>query len=154
GRDSIVPWPEKAHRLTDGPQIEVCRIGIDHAPDDDELPGTPVTLANIATCVQTIVVATTNESAQSTQTTLGGRVRSAIKNAGINHSEVARHIGLDASKLSKSLAGTRKFRVEEISRIAEITDVTTDWLTTGRTARAPRRHRVSEARPAVAEEAT
>src|SRR5699024_3235933 len=33
-------------------------------------------------------------------------------------------------------------------------DVTTDWLTTGRTVRAPRRHRVSEARPAVAEEAT
>ena len=124
------------------------------SPHDDQLPETPVILANIATYVQTVVVVTMNEGAQSTQTTLGGRVRDAIKNAGINHSEAARHIGLDASKLSKSLAGTRKFRVEEISRIAEITDVTTDWLTTGRTVRAPRRHRVSEARPAVAEEAT
>src|SRR5699024_9444891 len=56
-----------------------------------------------------------------------------------------RHIGLDASKLSKSLAGTRKFRVEEISRIAELTGVTTDWLTTGRTARPPRRTIVTEA---------
>jgi AcrR family transcriptional regulator/DNA-binding transcriptional regulator YdaS (Cro superfamily) len=73
------------------------------------------------------------------------RVRDAIKNAGINHSEVARRIGLDASKLSKSLAGTRKFRVEEISRIAELTEVSTDWLTTGRTAAPPRRERAATA---------
>ncbi len=100
------------------------------------------------------MVVTTNESAHSTQKSLVGRVRSAIKSAGINHSEVARHIGLDASKLSKSLAGTRKFRVEEISGIAELTDVTTDWLTTGRRTRPPRRHMVSEARPEEAGEAT
>src|SRR5699024_1505414 len=108
----------------------------------------------IATSRHTVVVVTTNESAHSTQKSLVGRVRSAIKSAGINHSEVARHIGLDASKLSKSLAGTRKFRVEEISGIAELTDVTTDWLTTGRRTRPPRRHMVSEARPEEAGEAT
>ena len=67
------------------------------------------------------------------------RVRTAIRDAGINHSEVARQVGLDASKLSKSLASIRKFRVEEISRIAELTGVTTDWLTTGKTVRPPRR---------------
>lgn len=98
------------------------------------------------------MVVTTNEGAHSTQKALVGRVRNAIKDAGINHSEVARHIGLDASKLSKSLAGTRKFRVEEISHIAELTDVTTDWLTTGRRTRPPRRDLVSGPRPAVARE--
>lgn len=95
--------------------------------------------------MQTVVVVTTSEGAGSTQASLVTRVRDAIKNAGINHSEVARRIGLDASKLSKSLAGTRKFRVEEISRIAELTEVSTDWLTTGRTAGPPRRRRATTA---------
>ena len=90
------------------------------------------------------MVVTTGNGADSTETTLVSRVRTAIKGAGINHSEVARHIGLDASKLSKSLAGTRKFRVEEISLIAELTEVTTDWLTTGRTTRPPRRSIVAD----------
>src|SRR5690625_3173314 len=110
----------------------------------DQLPKAPVTLAKIASCVQTIVVVATNEGAHSTQQALVTRVRDAIKDAGINHSEVARRISLDASKLSKSLAGTRKFRVEEISRIAELTGVTTDWLTTGSTAQPPRRTMVTE----------
>ncbi|RCS87753.1 TetR family transcriptional regulator [Brevibacterium aurantiacum] len=70
------------------------------------------------------------------------RVRAAIKTAGINHSEVARNIGIEPSKLSKSLAGTRNFRVEEISRIATLTNVTTDWLTTGRSVQPPRRRTV------------
>jgi AcrR family transcriptional regulator len=94
--------------------------------------------------VQTVLVVTTSEGADSTQESLVIRVRSAIRDAGINHSEVARKIGLDASKLSKSLAGTRKFRVEEISGIAELTGVTTDWLTAGRTAGPPRRAMVTE----------
>ncbi|WGP05399.1 TetR family transcriptional regulator C-terminal domain-containing protein [Bacillus subtilis] len=87
---------------------------------------------------------TTSEGAQSAPESLVSRVRIAIEDARINHSEVARRIGLDASKLSKSLAGTRKFRVEEISHIAELTGVTTDWLTTGRTARPPRRRMVAD----------
>ncbi|WP_319021171.1 TetR family transcriptional regulator [Brevibacterium aurantiacum] len=94
---------------------------------------------------------TESKGADSTQASLVTRVRDAIKNAGINHSEVARRIGLDASKLSKSLAGTRKFRVEEISHIADLTGVTTDWLTTGRTARPPRRTMVADVPPALNE---
>ena len=86
----------------------------------------------------------TSDGADNAQTTLVTRVRTAINDAGINHSEVARRIGIDASKLSKSLAGTRKFRVEEISLIAELTGVTTDWLTTGSSARPPRRRLVSD----------
>ncbi|WP_420095667.1 TetR family transcriptional regulator [Brevibacterium sediminis] len=94
---------------------------------------------------------TTGNGAESTETSLVSRVRIAIRDAGINHSEVARQIGLDASKLSKSLAGTRRFRVEEISHIAELTGVTTDWLTTGRTARPPRRTMVADVLPALSE---
>lgn len=101
--------------------------------------------------MQTVVVVTTSNSAESTETSLVARVRIAIKDAGVSHSEVARRIGLDASKLSKSLAGTRKFRVEEISHIAELTGVTTDWLTTGRTARPPRRTMVADVPPSLSE---
>ena len=104
----------------------------------------PVSIAKIATAGHTIEGVNTSEDADSAQKTLVTRVRTAINDAGINHSEVARHIGLDASKLSKSLAGTRKFRVEEISLIAELTEVTTDWLTTGRTTRPPRRSIVAD----------
>lgn len=53
-------------------------------------------------------------------------------------------MGIEPSKLSKSLAGTRKFRVEEISHIAELTHVTTDWLTTGRNGEPPRRRMVAK----------
>ena len=104
----------------------------------------PVYIAKIATTVQTVVVVTTSEGAESAPKSLVSRVRIAIRDAGINHSEVARQIGIDASKLSKSLAGTRKFRVEEISLIAELTGVTTDWLTTGSSARRPRRRMVAD----------
>lgn len=115
------------------------------------LPNTPVSLAKIATYVQTVVVVTTGNGAESAPKSLVSRVRTAIRDAGINHSEVSRQIGLDASKLSKSLAGTRKFRVEEISHIAELTGVTTDWLTTGRTARPPRRTMVVDVHAALSE---
>lgn len=129
-------------RIQDGRiSVSAARLTVSALVDDKKLLNTSVTLAKIATCVQTVVVVTTSEGAGSTQRSLVTRVRDAIKNAGINHSEVARRIGLDASKLSKSLAGTRKFRVEEISRIAELTEVSTDWLTTGRTAGPPRRGR-------------
>lgn len=85
------------------------------------------------------MVVETSSDAGNGESSLVSRVRDAIKTAGINHSEVARNIGIEPSKLSKSLAGTRNFRVEEISRIASLTSVSTDWLTTGRTAEPPRR---------------
>ncbi|WP_236850491.1 TetR family transcriptional regulator [Brevibacterium aurantiacum] len=94
--------------------------------------------------MQTVVVVDADEGADEKQKSLVARVRRAIGTAGINHSEVARSIGIEPSKLSKSLAGTRKFRVEEISRIAELTEVTTDWLTSGRTTESPRRRIVSD----------
>ncbi|RBP61719.1 TetR family transcriptional regulator [Brevibacterium sanguinis] len=85
----------------------------------------------------------TGNGAEGDSGTLGSRVRSAIRAAGVNNSEVARRIGIEPSKLSKSLAGTRKFRVEELSGIAALTNVTTDWLTTGRVGEPPRRRIVT-----------
>ncbi|SMX89764.1 TetR family transcriptional regulator [Brevibacterium antiquum] len=93
-----------------------------------------------------------SEGADSSQLSLANRVRDAIRAAGINHSEVARNIGIEPSKLSKSLAGTRKFRVEEISSIAALTNVTTDWLTTGRSVGPPRRRVVSHFLPQPADD--
>ncbi|SMY04439.1 transcriptional regulator, TetR family [Brevibacterium aurantiacum] len=108
----------------------------------EKLTNSPVTIAKIATTVQNVVVVETSNGAGSSQDSLVSRVRDAIKSAGINHSEVARSVGIEPSKLSKSLAGTRNFRVEEISSIASLTNVSTDWLTTGRSAQPPRRRTV------------
>ncbi|WP_241211289.1 TetR family transcriptional regulator [Brevibacterium aurantiacum] len=88
------------------------------------------------------MVATSRDAGTSAKS-LETRVRDAIKTAGIKHSEVARSMGIEPSKLSKSLTGTRKFRVEEISQISELTHVTTDWLTTGRSDEPPRRRMVA-----------
>lgn len=89
--------------------------------------------------MQNVEVVETSDGAGDSRESLLIRVRGAIKSAGISHSEVARNIGIEPSKLSKSLAGTRNFRIEEISGIAGLTNVSTDWLTSGRTARPPRR---------------
>ncbi|GAA2362592.1 TetR family transcriptional regulator C-terminal domain-containing protein [Saccharopolyspora halophila] len=43
----------------------------------------------------------------------------------------AERIGLDATKLSKSLTGTRRFTPAELTRIAEICHVTVNWLING-----------------------
>ena len=89
--------------------------------------------------MQNVEVVETSDGAGESRGSLVNRVRDAIKSAGISHSSVARNIGIEPSKLSKSLAGTRNFRVEEISGIASLTNVSTDWLTSGRVARPPRR---------------
>lgn len=64
----------------------------------------------------------------------------------------ADRIGLDATKLSKSLTGTRKFTPAELTRIAELGNVTVNWLINGSddaetVAAAPRRTARSEAEP-------
>ena len=54
--------------------------------------------------------------------------RNAITAAGLRHADVATHLGIDASKLSKSLSGVRRFGATELQRLAEITGVTVDSL--------------------------
>lgn len=54
--------------------------------------------------------------------------RAAIKAAGLRHADVAAHLGIDASKLSKSLSGVRRFNATELERLADITGVSVDSL--------------------------
>lgn len=56
------------------------------------------------------------------------RARSAIADSGMAQREVARAIGLDETKLSKALRGTRRFTPAELIRLADITGATVSWL--------------------------
>src|SRR5450756_1537066 len=59
------------------------------------------------------------------------RVRGLIEASGLSRGDFARRIGLDDSKLSKSLGGIRRFSSLDLARIADECDVTVDWLVTG-----------------------
>lgn len=60
------------------------------------------------------------------------RVRGLIHSRPGAQREFAAAIGLDESKLSKSLNGTRRFSPHELVRIAEHSGVTVNWLINGR----------------------
>jgi Zn-dependent peptidase ImmA (M78 family)/transcriptional regulator with XRE-family HTH domain len=60
-----------------------------------------------------------------------GRVLSLIESSGLSRRAFAHEIGLDDSKLSKSLSGTRRFSSLDLARIADRWNVTVDWLVTG-----------------------
>lgn len=59
------------------------------------------------------------------------RVRSLLSERGMTQAELGEAIGLDPSKMSKSLSGQRRFSSVEFAQIAERTGVTVDWLLTG-----------------------
>ncbi len=56
------------------------------------------------------------------------RVRQVIEKSGWTQGEFAAKVGLDPTKMSKSLSGTRRFTSLELARIAEVGGVTVDWL--------------------------
>jgi Zn-dependent peptidase ImmA (M78 family)/transcriptional regulator with XRE-family HTH domain len=59
------------------------------------------------------------------------RVRGLIKASGLSRGAFAQEIGLDDSKLSKSLSGVRRFSSLDLAAVAEFCHVTVDWLLTG-----------------------
>src|SRR5262247_409114 len=59
------------------------------------------------------------------------RVLSLVEASGLSRGAFAQEIGLDDSKLSKSLSGTRRFSSLDLARIADRWNVTVDWLVTG-----------------------
>ncbi|MCW2751294.1 MAG: hypothetical protein JWR83_2404 [Aeromicrobium sp.] len=59
------------------------------------------------------------------------RVRHLIRDSGLTQRDFALQIGLDDSKLSKSLSGSRRFSSLDLARIADLGRVTVDWLITG-----------------------
>ncbi|GAB3497003.1 TetR family transcriptional regulator C-terminal domain-containing protein [Nocardiopsis coralliicola] len=65
------------------------------------------------------------------QAGLRGRVRDLIRRSGRPQREFAAGMGLEPTKLSKSLNGTRRFTPEELVRIADAAGVTVNWLLNG-----------------------
>lgn len=59
------------------------------------------------------------------------RVRGLIQASGLTQREFAARIGLDESKMSKALSGGRRFSSLDLARIADVSQVTVDWLITG-----------------------
>ncbi|MEV5710260.1 XRE family transcriptional regulator [Actinoallomurus sp. NPDC052274] len=59
------------------------------------------------------------------------RVLGLIEASGLTRHAFATRIGLDDSKLSKSLSGARRFSSLDLARIADLCQVTVDWLITG-----------------------
>lgn len=68
---------------------------------------------------------------QNTTAELRERVRTVLQGHPDNQRDFAQRIGLDATKLSKSLSGTRRFTPAELTRIAELGNVTVNWLING-----------------------
>jgi len=63
--------------------------------------------------------------------TTADRVRDLIRDSGMTQHDFAVAVGLDDSKLSKSLGGIRRFSSLDLARIAELGRVSVDWLITG-----------------------
>lgn len=59
------------------------------------------------------------------------RVRDLIQESGLTQHDFALQIGLDDSKLSKSLGGSRRFSSLDLACIADLCEVTVDWLISG-----------------------
>ncbi|WP_406691253.1 TetR family transcriptional regulator C-terminal domain-containing protein [Saccharopolyspora sp. ID03-671] len=68
---------------------------------------------------------------EDTESALRDRVREVLRGHPGSQRAFAEQIGLDATKLSKSLAGTRRFTPAELTRIAETGNVTVNWLING-----------------------
>lgn len=64
-------------------------------------------------------------------TSIADRVRDVIQASGLSQRDFGAQIGLDDSKLSKSLNGTRRFSSVDLARIAQLSGRSVDWLVTG-----------------------
>lgn len=62
---------------------------------------------------------------------ISARFRAAARGSGIAQREIGRRIGMDESKLSKSINGQRRFQSDELFEFATVTGVTVSWLLTG-----------------------
>lgn len=57
------------------------------------------------------------------------RAKTAIRTTGLTQREVAKHLGIDESKLSKTLAGTRRFTPAELDAFTRLTGTAQESLT-------------------------
>lgn len=63
--------------------------------------------------------------------TVPERILGLIEASGLSRRAFGERVGLDESKMSKSLSGARRFSSIDLARIAELCKVTVDWLITG-----------------------
>jgi len=68
----------------------------------------------------------TNDRARSA---IAARLRQAREQAGLSQGQVAKKLGLHRPTISEIEAGRRKVSAEELSRLAELYDVSISWLT-------------------------
>jgi AcrR family transcriptional regulator len=66
-----------------------------------------------------------------TDTTVSSRIADGIRRHRMTQRELAERIGLDPTKLSKSLSGRRRFAVDELRQVAVVLGVSLDSLTGG-----------------------
>ncbi|HEX6754508.1 MAG TPA: XRE family transcriptional regulator [Mycobacteriales bacterium] len=84
--------------------------------------------------------------------TLVDRVRRVIESTGGSQAEFAARLRIDPSKLSKSLTGVRRFTSLEVALIAELADVSVDWLLNGTSVLPPTvAARAEQLRPSASE---
>ncbi len=83
-----------------------------------------------------------------------GRIRQIIDESGEQQQVIAERIGIDPSKLTKSLSGTRRFTSLELALLAQLGGRTVDWLLTGKASRSwSFAHRLSTLEPDTANRA-
>ncbi|MEO6956302.1 MAG: TetR family transcriptional regulator C-terminal domain-containing protein [Antricoccus sp.] len=62
---------------------------------------------------------------------VAGRIRAGLAEQNKSQQRLSNAIGLDPTKLSKSLSGVRRFDFFELKQIADYLDIPLDWLVTG-----------------------
>ncbi len=62
------------------------------------------------------------------RTTIAGRVREARKMAGLSQAQVARLLGIHRPSVSEIEAGNRRISADELTRMADLFDVSIVWL--------------------------
>lgn len=68
------------------------------------------------------------EQPETKRSSLAARLREARKMAGLSQGQVAKLLGWHRPTVSELEAGNRRLSAEELSRFAEIYDVTVSWL--------------------------
>lgn len=82
-------------------------------------------------CIANIAIQCEHGAVSSKEDDVRDRVRHVIERSGRTQAAFARAVDLEPTKLSKALAGTRRFTPLELALIAEQGQTSTDWLLNG-----------------------
>lgn len=65
---------------------------------------------------------------QEKEAPLTSRIQYLLDHSDLNQTEVAQRLGIDRSAFSRIVSGSRKLSADELSKLADIFDVTTDFI--------------------------